>query len=402
MHTSWKKTFTIIYTGQAFSLLGSAAVQFSLIWWLTVRTESAITLALASTVSFLPSLLLGPFAGVWVDRYNRRTVMIAADLFIALSSVALGVLFLITDAPPIWCLYLALFARGLGGTFHSPAMQAAIPMLVPAEMLTKAGGWGSLISSLSNMLGPVLGAALMGLFSMTSIMLVDVFGAAFAVICLLFVAIPDVPGRTEKVRVLADLRQGLRTMRGNRALMAMFLPLILVNLLSTPISSLFPLLVRTQYLGEAYHNSVVEMVFAGGVLASSAAMGIWGGMKKRFLMASLAIAVLGLSCAAGGALPAAGFWGFVLCCFLMGGSATFINVPLVAYVQETTAPEQMGKVMSLLMTAMTLSMPFGLLVAGPLSELIGVNRWFFWSGLVLAGLALLFFARTRRHDPQKA
>lgn len=161
MHKNWKKQFALIYAGQAFSLLGSAAVQFAVIWWLTIQTESAMTLAMASIVAFIPTMVLGPFAGVWIDRYNRRSVMIAADCLVALSSLILGIVFLVVETPPIWFIYCILFVRGLGNTFHGPAMQATIPMLVPVEMLTKAGGWGSFVNSASAMLGPVLGAALM-------------------------------------------------------------------------------------------------------------------------------------------------------------------------------------------------------------------------------------------------
>lgn len=156
----WKKQFITIYAGQAFSLLGSSAVQFAVIWWLTIQTESAVTLTLASIVAFIPGMIIGPFAGVWIDRYNRRTVMIAADGLVALSSVVLGIAFLLSEKPPLSFIYLILLLRGLGNTFHGPAMQAAIPMLVPAPMLTKAGGWGNMVTSVSNMLGPVLGAAL--------------------------------------------------------------------------------------------------------------------------------------------------------------------------------------------------------------------------------------------------
>lgn len=137
----WKKQFAIIFTGQAFSILGSQAVQFAIIWWLTVQTESAVTLTTAALIGFIPSIVLGPYAGVWVDRLNRKTIMILADGLVAVSSGILGIAFLITQSPPLWFVYLILFLRGLGSTFHSPAMQAAIPMLVPPDMLTKAGGW---------------------------------------------------------------------------------------------------------------------------------------------------------------------------------------------------------------------------------------------------------------------
>lgn len=397
----WKRNFAIIYTGQAFSLLGSAAVQFAIIWWLTIQTESAITLTLATLVSSLPNILLGPIAGVWIDRYNRRTVMIAADGLVALSSAVLGIAFLLTAAPPVWFVYVILFIRGLGNTFHSPAMQAAIPMFVPPEMLVKAGGWGNLIVSISTMTGPALGAGLMSVFPIVSIMLVDIVGAALAICCLLMIVIPDIPQSKKEIRILEDIRNGFAAMRSNRPLMAAFLPIVLASILYMPLGSLFPLLVRTHYAGTAWHNAVVEVVFSCGLLVSSFAMGVWGGMKKRFFMISAAIAALGLAASIGGILPAGAFSGFVVCCFVMGASGTFFNVPLMAHIQETVAPEMMGKVFSVLTAAMTLATPFGLLLTGPLSELIGVDRWFMWSGLLMAAAGVFCFLSTRRYDTQK-
>ncbi len=397
-HNNWKRQFIIFSAGQGFSLLGSAAVQFAVIWWLTVQTESAVTLTMASIIAFLPNLLIGPFAGVWIDRYNRRTVMIAADGLVALSSVILGIAFLYTDTPHIWFIYFILFLRGFGNTFHSPAMQAAIPMLVPAEMLTKAGGWGNLINSLTAMIGPVLGAALMGLMPIAAIMLVDITGAALAIGCLIFVKIADIPQTTEELHVFQDMKMGFHEMRTNKPLMAVFLPLVLVNILYMPLGTLFPLLIRTHYLGSAWHNSIAEFVFAGGMLISSLILGIWGGMKRRFLMASLAIGALGLTSLISGALPPDGFMLFTVCCFFMGCTGTFINVPLLAYTQESTPPEMMGKVLSLILAANTLAMPIGLLIAGPASEVVGIDRWFFWSGAALIGTAVLCRTLTKTHD----
>ncbi|WP_408628448.1 MFS transporter [Anaeropeptidivorans aminofermentans] len=397
---NWKKQFITIYLGQAFSILGSAAVQFAVIWWLTIQTESAITLTIASIVSFLPNMLIGPFAGVWIDRYNRRRVIIAADGLVALSSVILGAAFLIMQSPPVWFIYMILFLRGVGNTFHAPAMQAAIPTLVPADMLTKAGGWGNMIQSVSTMLGPVLGAALMAFMHISAIMLVDILGAVFAIICLMFVKIPDIPQTGVPLHIWTDMKQGVTAMRANKPLMAIFFPLMIMSILYMPLGSLFPLLVRSHFMGEAWHNSAVEFTFSAGLLLSSFIIGVWGGMKNRFLMASLAIGFLGFTTLISGALPANGFWIFALCCFFIGGSGTFMNVPIMAYVQETIAPEMMGKVFSLMFTAMTFSMPIGLLFAGPAVEMIGVDTWFFWSGAALILNAVLCRLLTRKYDAE--
>ncbi|MGD9559499.1 MAG: MFS transporter, partial [Oscillospiraceae bacterium] len=112
MTQSWKRPFILIYTGQAFSIVGSAAVQFAIIWYLTVQTESAITLTMASIVSFLPTMFIGPFAGIWIDRYNRRTVMMLADGLVAISSAALGLAFWFWGDVSVGFIYGILFVRG--------------------------------------------------------------------------------------------------------------------------------------------------------------------------------------------------------------------------------------------------------------------------------------------------
>ncbi len=394
----WKRQFILIYIGQAFSLVGSAAVQFSIIWWLTRLTESPITLTVATIAGFLPTLVLGPFAGVLVDRINRRTVMMLADGFVALSSIALAVVFLINPAPSVWVLYLILFLRGLGGTFHGPALSAAIPSLVPLDILTKTGSWGQMIQSVSTMIGPALGALLMATASMPAIMLVDIVGAAFAILCLFFVKIPDIPKSAQAPHLLTDLKLGFRTMRANRALMAIFIPVMLINILYSPLGSLFPLLVRVHFGGTEFHIGLSEVVFSAGMLIGSLVLGVWGGMKKRFLMMSLAILLLGIGSTIGGLLPPSGFYVFVAGCFFISFSTIFFNVPIVSYVQQTVPNEMLGKVLSLITTTATLAMPFGLLVAGPLAEKIGISRWFAYSGLGIILVAVYLLFRTRAFD----
>ena len=400
MSKNWKRQFVTIYAGQAFSLVGSAAVQFAVIWQLTIQTESAMVLGIASIIAFLPYLFIGPFAGVIIDRFNRRTVMIASDGLVALSSVVLGVVFIFIPTPPVWIIFVILFIRGLGNTFHAPAMQAAIPMLVPVEMLTKAGGWGNLVHSISSMLGPVLGAALMTFLPMSSIMLVDIIGATFAIVSLLFVTIPSIPRSSEELDLFIDMRQGFKAIKENRPLVAMIIPFLLVSILYMPLGSLYPLFVRVHFMGEAFHNSIVEFTFAGGMLLSSIVIGIWGGMKRRFFMTSLAIGLLGVAAFVSGLLPQNGFWIFTVISFIMGWAGTFFSVPFMAYLQESFAPEVMGKVLSLWYAGMSFTMPLGLLIAGPVSESIGISAWFWISGIAMVVVAIFCRYASKPYDKE--
>lgn len=399
MSKNWRKKFFIIYTGQAFSIIGSAAVQFALVWYLTLQTESAMVLTTAAIIGFLPGAFLGPFAGVWIDRYNRRTVMILADGLVALSSLLLAVAFFwYGDLSPAW-IYAALFVRGIGTTFHTPAMHAAIPTFVPTEQLTKAGGWGSFISSGSNILGPLLGAFFMGIMPVAVVMLVDVVGAAFAIICLLFVKIPNIPKQEgAQTNFLSEMKQGLQTLKENRLLLAALPQYVCTGILYFPISSLLPLLVLTHYQGGAFHNGLIDTSFATGMLISSILLGVWGGSKKKLMTVSIGIGVLGICSIVISFLPASLFSICILCTFVMGHTAAWFNVPFNAYVQESTPPQDLGKVISLIYTTCTVANPIGLALSGPVSDLIGVNRWFLLSGIILSLAGILCYLRTKKPE----
>lgn len=162
---SWKKSFFRIYIGQGFSLLSSSAVQFSIIWWITVETGSVFALTLASVVGLLPQAVIGLFAGVWIDQFDRKRILMLSDIAVAVSSLVLALLFLL-GIRDLLVVYIVLFTRALGETFHKPALQATIPQLVPKSELTKAGGFGQMIHSLCSMTGPMLGALLMSVASL--------------------------------------------------------------------------------------------------------------------------------------------------------------------------------------------------------------------------------------------
>lgn len=136
---NWKQKFIPIWGAQIFSLLGSGLVQFALVWYITQQTGSAAMLAAATFVGLLPDVLLSPFAGALVDRLNRRVVMIIADGAIALTTLGLVLLFAF-DRIEIWHIFVVLFLRSLGGTFHWPAMQASTALMVPDQHLSRFAG----------------------------------------------------------------------------------------------------------------------------------------------------------------------------------------------------------------------------------------------------------------------
>ena len=199
---SWKKTFTVIWSGQLVSILSSAVVSYAVIFWMSLETESAEVLALAAIAGILPQSLLGPFVGIYIDRWDRKRTMILADTFIALCTLALSVLFWL-DIAQMWHIYLLLACRSVGSAFHTPAMQASVPLLAPASQLTRIAGINQIIPSVSDIAGPAIGAFMLALTSIGNILLLDVAGAAVACISLLCIRIPNPerqPARQQALR----------------------------------------------------------------------------------------------------------------------------------------------------------------------------------------------------------
>ena len=158
--TNWKTRFFTIWSGQAISLFGSRLVQFALIWWLTQETGSATVLAIATLIGLLPQVIIGPFAGALVDRWKRRQVILVADTTIALATLLLAYLFSI-DAVGVGTIYGLLLVRGIGESFHWPAMSAATSLMVPKEQLTRVQGVNQMLQGALSIFAAPLGALLL-------------------------------------------------------------------------------------------------------------------------------------------------------------------------------------------------------------------------------------------------
>jgi DHA3 family macrolide efflux protein-like MFS transporter len=160
VRTGWKKTFFLIWTGQAFSLFGSELVQFALVWFLTKQTGSASVLAMASFVALLPKVFISPFIGALIDRWNRQKVMIFADLFIATFTLILVVIFWM-DRVQVWHIYAIMFIRALGSSFHWPAMQSSTSLMVPKDQLSRISGMNQTLQGAQGILAPMVAALLL-------------------------------------------------------------------------------------------------------------------------------------------------------------------------------------------------------------------------------------------------
>ncbi len=391
----WKTPFFTIWTGQQVSLIGSSLVQFAIVWWLTKTTGSATVLATATLVAMLPQIVIGPFSGALVDRFSRRWVMILSDGATALSSVVLAYLFWIGTVQ-IWQVYLILAVRAIGGGFQWPAMSASTALMVPERHLTRVAGLTQTMQGVTNIISPPLGAILLALLPMYGIISIDVVTAAAAIGPLFFIPIPQ-PARSATagtgVRAyLGEIREGFRYVWRWKGLRYIIGIAAFINFAVQPAFSLLPLLVRKHFSGGALQLSWLETAFGIGVVVGGLALSVWGGFRRRVHTSLAGIIGMGVGIAMMGFLPASGLFIGIGALFVVGMMNPLANGPLEALLQATIAPGMQGRVLALLGSLVTAMSPLSLALAGPVSDIIGIQFWYLVGGItmiVLGGAAFL-------------
>lgn len=382
--TKWKRTFFTIWSGQAISLLTSAIVQYALIWSLTAQTESALVLSIAGLVGFLPAAVLGPFIGSYVDKHNRKKIMMIADSCIALSTLVL-ILISFNMEVPIWLIYVVLFIRALGSAFHQPCLQAVTPLIVPQEELAKCGGYTSTLQSLSFVLSPALAAAMFAVLPLWVILSTDIIGAIVGVLTIAISYIPRLKNQEEKeLHVWEDTKEGLKVLQKEKGLYYFVIVVFVFYILYIPVSTLYPLMSVTHFGRSIADAGFVETMFAVGMLTGGIILGIWGGTKNKMHSIMGGVILLGIATSLQGLIPQSEFTLFIVLAAATGFAVPFISSLFMTIIQEKIQPEYLGRVVSVASSIMSFAAPIGLMLSGAFAEQIGIHNWF-----VICGIAAL-------------
>jgi MFS transporter, DHA3 family, macrolide efflux protein len=372
----WQRRFFTIWIGQAFSLFGSNLASFGVIWWMTQTTGSATVLAIATMMTMLPMVLLGPFAGALVDRWDRRVVMIVADLTAALAALAMVVLFW-SGAVEIWMIYALMLIRAVAGTFHFPAMQASTSLMVPQDQLTRIAGLNQMLQGASTIAAPPIAALLISFLPLPGMLAIDIFTALIAVAAMAIVRVPQPPrGEAQPTTVLQDVKVGLQYIwRWNGLRMVMFFSCV-INLLLTPAFSLMPILVTRHFEGGAVQLAGIEAAMGIGIIVGGVLLGVWGGFKRKIHTAIMGMAGMVVAILMLGLAPSNMFLLAVAGMALMGVTNSMANGPFMAILQSVVAPEMQGRVFTVLGSMSVGMAPIGLAIAGPIADAFGVQVWY--------------------------
>lgn len=359
--------FGAIWLGQMFSMFGAHLASFALGVWVYQSTRSVTDFSLIAFFAILPEIALSPIAGIIVDRFDRRLVMLAGSTGAGLCGAALAAL-AIAGQLQVWHIYIAVAASSAFQSVEFPALSASITMLVPQRHLSRANGMVELNASLAMVVAPLVAGILLDSVGLNWLLLTNVVTFAIAIASLLIVRIgrPEqaAESETERCSLLREATFGWRYIKERPELMALLILFASTNFSIGIVEVLLPPLVLS-FASE----SVLGMVLAvGGVglVLSSVLVSLWGGPRKKIRV------ILGLAFAQGAIL----FLGVMEARAMLIGTAAFVYLfcsPIIVTCSQTiwqtkVAAAVQGRTFAIRRVVASSFMPLAYLAAGPLAD----------------------------------
>jgi MFS transporter, DHA3 family, macrolide efflux protein len=364
--------FILVWIGQLISVLGSSMTGFGLTIWMYQQTQSATAMGLMQVAFITPFLILSPIAGVMVDRYNRKLMMMVSDLAAGLSTVGLLVLFA-TGHMQFWYLYVAQVINGIGNTFQWPAYSAAISTMVPKEQYTRANSMMGLVEAGPGVIAPLMAGALLPFIKITGIMFIDVATFVLAIGALLIVFVPQPEkteeGQKESGNILKEAVYGFRYIFARPSLLGLQLIFFAGNLFSGIGFAVFaPMILARTGSNSLIFGSVQTAGAVGGVVGGLA-IAAWGGFKRKVHGVLAGWAIFGLFFALIGAGRGLPIWIPVMFLMEMIGGP-LINSSNQAIWQAKVAPDVQGRVFSARRLIAWFTNPISPIIGGTLADFV--------------------------------
>ncbi len=361
--------FIAVWLGQVVSVLGSGLTGFVLGIWVYQQTGSVTLFALITAFAVVPGIIVSPFAGALIDRWDRRWVMILSNTLSGLNILAVAWL-LSADRLEIWHIYAITVVGALCGAFLQLAFSASTTLLVPKEHYGRASGMVQMGIAVAQIISPVLAGILVIAIGVAATLLIDFASFVFAVVTLLLIRIPKPPATSEGTAgqglLLRDATFGWKYITARRGLLALLLFFALTNITV----GIIQILITPLVLSFATPDILGRVLSTGGIgmLLGGVVMSIWGGPKRRVLGIFGFALLQGVVLILGELGQSALLLSIAAAFFLF--SAMIINGCSQAIWQSKVAPDVQGRVFSIRIMIAWSTLPVAYLVAGPLADYI--------------------------------
>jgi MFS family permease len=364
--------FTLVWVGQIVSVLASGMTTFAMTIYMYQQTHSATAMAFVQVAYITPFLIMSPIAGVMVDRYNRKLMMMVSDIAGGTATLVLCILYF-TGHLEYWQVYVTSAIAGIGTTFQWPAYSAAISVMIPKEQYGRANGMMSLIEAGPGVVSPFLAGALIPLIQIGGILFLDTVTFGLAILALAAVFVPQ-PLQTEEGHAAAggwlkEASFGFKYIFARPSLLGLQLVFFFGNLFSGIGFTLLAPMILARTAQNTVTLGSVESAASIGMVVGGIAMSAWGGLKRRahgvllgWIFAGLGGTILfGLGHSLAVWLPTI---------FIGGLFSPFINASNQSIWQAKVAPELQGRVFSARRLIAWFTNPISPIIGGTLADYV--------------------------------
>lgn len=376
----WKKKSILFLASQNISLIGSSVVGYAITWYITLKTSSGLWMTASILCSMLPQVLISLFAGVWADRYNRKVLIMLADGFIALSTLVLAILFL-RGVDSMAMLMVVSAIRSIGAGIQTPAVGALLPQIVPQEKLTRLNGINQTCGSVLMMLSPAAGGVLLGTLGIAAAMFVDVITAIIAICIMLFLKV-EKPESEGTLSMWKELKEGLSYTISHPIVSRILVFYGICFFLLTPVAFLSPLMIERSFGGEVWRLSANEILWTLGSMAGGIFVSMKGNFPNKWKVVAISSVCLGITFTLLGLSP--WFWMYLTVMFLSGTFMPAMATASTVMLQEQVDAGKLGRVFSVFQMISVSVMPLGMVIFGPLADVIRIEWIMIGSGVLLA------------------
>ena len=358
-------------------------VQMSIIWYVTLKTSSGGWVAAFTICSYLPQFLISFFAGVWADRYNRKKLIVLADGVITIATL---IMFLVmpmisSDFVLLSALLVISIVRSIGAGVQTPAVNAVIPHLVPAEYLMKYNGINATIQSIVQFIAPAVAGTVLSIGTFRSTLFIDIVTALIGIGLLSCILLPKQEVANDNISVFSEIKAGIHYSFSDKMIGKILIVYGLFILLSVPAGFMSALLVSRVYGDVYWYLTAVELVGFAGMALGGVLMGMWGGFKSRVKTFAFGLLILSIMTIGMGVSPY--FILYLVMMFVYSIALTIIQTATTTIIQEKAEGSMLGRVFGLMGAMYSGFLPVGMAIFGPLVDMLPLQGIMVGSGIAL-------------------
>lgn len=379
--------FCLYFGGQCISLIGTWMQQIAMSWLVYRLTGSVFLLATVTFMAQIPILVATPWMSVFVDRFDRRNLLILTQSMSMVQALLMAVLTL-TGLIEVWHIMALSLLIGLINALDNPTRQSFYPSLVPKDKLSNAIALNSAVINGSRLIGPAVGGVLIGMLGEGICFLLNGISYVAVIAALLMMRLTPGKVRTVKQNVWEDMREGFQYVAGNMPIRTLLLLMSAISFFGLPLMTFIPAYVKTILEGES--ELLGLLLSCIGIGSFSAALYLAArksvlGLGKVVMLSGVLLGV-GLSVMSFVTIP----WVAAVLCLPVGFTIIATVASINTLLQTLSGEDKRGRVMGYMAMAFTGMAPVGSIILGAVEKFVGLQMIILLSGVCCFISSLIF------------